>query len=103
MPDNLFVTKDPLRRTIRLTEQCYRLHIVIEHPDLFDVGEIERTVRSPEVITEDAQNSSRLVYYRTYQRSPQRWMVKVVVEQGEIVTAYRVKRVKQGEVILWQR
>ena len=33
------------------------------------------------------------LYYRTYQVQPQRWM-QVVVEQGEVVTAYRVRRLK---------
>jgi hypothetical protein len=30
-------------------------------------------------------------------------MIKVVVDDGEVVTAFRVKRPKQGENILWQR
>jgi len=30
------------------------------------------------------------------------WM-KVVVEQGEVVTAYRVRRLKPGETMRWQR
>jgi hypothetical protein len=54
------------------------------------------------LITQDVVDPQRLVYYRTYQAQPQRWL-KVVVEQGEVVTAYRVRRLKQGETIQWQR
>jgi hypothetical protein len=100
---DLFSTTDPLGRTIRLTERCYQLHIVVEHPDLSDISEIERCVHLAEVIKQDAIDPRRQIYYRTYQRTPQRWLIKVVVEQGEVVTAYRVKRFKQDEVLLWQR
>ena len=72
------------------------------NPELVDVNHIADTITSPDLITQDAVDSQRLVYYRTYQAQPQRWM-KVVVEQEEIVTAYRVRRLKQGETIQWQR
>ncbi len=88
---------------MQLTEDCYRFHILVEHPDLSDVGEIARTIKSPHYIARDVIDMDRLVYYRTYRRRPQRWMIKVVVERGEVITAYRVKRLKQGEAILWQR
>ncbi|RIK25770.1 MAG: hypothetical protein DCC55_40415 [Chloroflexi bacterium] len=104
MSADLFSTTDPLGRTVRLTERCYHDHIVVEHPDLDDPEEIERSVRLAEQIAQDTIDPQRTVYYRTYQRRPQRWLVKVVVdEQGEVVTAYRVKRMKQEEIILWQQ
>jgi hypothetical protein len=99
----LFTTTDPQGRTVYLTEDCYQSHILVEHPDLSDVAEIARTIKSPHYIARDVIDVDRLVYYRTYRRRPQRWMIKVVVEGGEVITAYRVKRLKQGEEILWQR
>ena len=99
----LFKTIDPQGREVRLTEDCYTFHILIEHPDLSNVSEIARTIRAPDYIAQDAIDFGRLIYYRTYRRRPQRWMIKVVVERGEAVTAYRVKRLKQGETILWRR
>jgi hypothetical protein len=98
----LFVVRDPRGHEVRLTENCYRLHIFLEHPELGDVSHIADTITSPDLITQDAVDPLRLVYYRTYQAQPQRWM-KVVVEQGEVITAYRVRRLKQGETIQWQR
>ncbi len=99
----MFTTTDPQGRSVTLTRECYVHHILVEHPDLSDIDEIEQAVRAPDTIAEDAVDPERLVYYRTYQRQPQRWMIKVVVEGGEVVTAYRVSRFKQGETILWRR
>jgi hypothetical protein len=98
----LFTVRDLLGQDVRLTESCYRLHILLEHPELLDINDIANTITSPDLITYDAVDLQRLVYYRTYQVQPQRWM-KVVVEQREVVTAYRVRRLKQGEIRRWQR
>ena len=98
-----FVTTDPQGREVRLTEACYVEHILIEHPDLFDDGEIEEAIRHAEIIAFDAIDDKRRIYYRMYRRTPQRWLLKVVVADGEVVTAYRVNRLKQGEQIIWQR
>jgi len=98
----LFAVSDPRGHAVRLTENCYRLHIFLEPPELVDVNHIADTITSPDLITQDAVDPQRPVYYRTYQVQPQRWM-KVVVEQGEAVTAYRVRRLKQGETMQWQR
>jgi hypothetical protein len=97
-----FITVDPEGREIRLTEAWYVDHILVEHPDLTDDQEIEETIRRAELIAVDAIDELRLVYYRTYRRTPQRWLLKVVVAYNEVVTAYRVNRVKQGERIIWQ-
>jgi len=94
--------RDPRGHAVRLTENYYRLHIFLEPPELVDVNHIADTITSPDLITQDAVDPQRLVYYRTYQVQPQRWM-KVVVEQGEVVTAYRVRRLKQGETMQWQQ
>ena len=99
----MFTTTDPHGRKVELTTDCYTDHILVEHPDMADVDEIEQTIRMPDIIAEDAIDPERLVYYRTYQRQPQRWLIKVVVEQGEVITAYRASRLKQGETILWRR
>jgi hypothetical protein len=98
----LFTVRDPLGQEVRLTESCYQLHILLEHPELSDISHIADTTASPDFITQDAVDPQRLVYYRTYQVQPQRWL-KVVVEQGEVVTAYRVRRLKQGETMRWRR
>ena len=103
MAADRFVTTDPQGRETRLTEACYVEHILVEHPDVADDREIEETIRRAETIAIDVIDQLRLIYYRTYRRTPQRWLLKVVVADGEVVTAYRVNRLKQGEQIIWQR
>lgn len=102
MTEYLFTVKDPLGQEVRLTENCYNLHILLEHPDLSDANQIAEAIKSPDFIAQDAVDPQRMVYYWTYQPQPQRW-IKVVVEQGEVVTAYRVRQMKKGEPIRWRR
>lgn len=99
----MFTTTDPQGRSVILTAECYTFHILVEHPDMSDVSEIEQAVHLADYIAQDAVDADRLVYYRTYQRQPQRWMLKVVTDQGEVVTAYRVNRLKTGEAVIWRR
>ena len=102
MTGDLFTVKDPLGREVRLTEDRYQFHILLEHPELSDVDRIAEAIASPAIIAQDAVVSQRFVYYRTYQIQPQRWM-KVVAERGEVITAYQVRRLKKGETIQWRR
>ena len=102
MTGNLFAVKDPLGREVRLTEDRYQFHILLEHPELSDVNQVAEAIASPAIIAQDAVVLQRLVYYRTYQTQPQRWM-KVVVERGEVITAYRVRRLKKGETVQWRQ
>ena len=86
MPVYLLTLKDPLGQVVRLTEACFNLHILQEHPELSDINQITEAITSPALIAQDAIDSQRQVYYRIYQTKPKRWL-KVVVEQGEVVTA----------------
>lgn len=103
MEENRFIATDPQGRIVALTERCYIFHILVEHPDLSDENEIKETIKKPDYITLDAIDDKRLIYYRTYRRRPQHFLIKVVVEKNEVVTAYRVKRLKRGETIIWRK
>jgi len=102
MAPYLFTVTDPQGRGVSLTAACYSCHILFEHPDMDDIEEIAQAIEQAELIAADAVDSNRHVYYRTYQRRPQHWFIKVVVDGDEVVTAYRVRRLKQSETILWQ-
>src|SRR5207247_7572570 len=82
-----FQAEDGIRDPLVTGVQTCALPILAAY--LFAVH-IADTLTSPDLITQEAVDPQRLVYYRTYQAQPQRWL-KVVVEQGEVVTAYRVK------------
>ncbi len=102
MTGYLLTVKDPLGREVRLAEDRYQFYILLERPELSDVNQIAAAIASPAVIAQDAVVLQRLVYYRSYQTQPQRWM-KVVVERGEVITAYRVRWLKKGETIQWRQ
>ena len=74
----------------------------LEHPGLSDINQIAEAVESPDLICEDAVGSHRPVYFWVYQTHPQGW-IKVVVEHEVVITAHRVRRLKKGETIRWQR
>lgn len=99
----IFSTADPQGRAVELSRDCFVEHIRYEHPDMSDAKEIEQTIRRAEYICADAIDAERLVYYRTFRRRPEKWMIKVVVDRGQVVTAYRVKQIKRGETTIWQR
>ena len=40
----LFAVRDLRGQEVRLTENCYRLHIFLEHPELVDVNFIADTI-----------------------------------------------------------
>jgi hypothetical protein len=98
----LFTVTDPKGQMISLTNRCYQDHMLLAHPEMMDIDEIRQTIIDPQFIAQDSIQATRLVYYRAYQQAPLRWL-KVVVENDEIVTAYRVRRLKKGEPIQWQR
>ena len=41
--------ENPRGHAVRLTENCYRLHIFLEHPELVDVNLIADTITSPDL------------------------------------------------------
>ncbi len=102
MATYLLTVKNPLNQVVRLTENCYKFHILQAHPELTDVSQISKAIASPDLIAQDAIDLQRQVYYRTYQTHPKRWL-KVVVAHREVVTAYRVRQLKKGETVLWQQ
>ena len=52
----LFTVKDPLGQEVRLTENCYKFHILLEHPELSDVNQIAEVIEPPDFIAQDAVN-----------------------------------------------
>ncbi len=62
----MFTVTDPQGQVIYLTERCYTEHLLVEHPDMDDVDEIAKAVKSPDHITEDVIDPERHIYYRIY-------------------------------------
>lgn len=103
--------RDRQGRPVRCDDNWWHVHIIQNHPEIEDLRrELIRTIESPEEEYLDANHPKRLVYY-----SPKgvgiltaSEMLKVSVEydeydEGGLITAYTVIRVKRGEKLLWRR
>lgn len=93
-------------KKVRLTETQW-LHIVFYHPELREEqNKIEKTVSEPDAIMRGAIETAR-VYYKFYRSTPvaSKYLVVVVKmldEEGFIVTSYFTERMKKGEIV-WRR
>ena len=93
-------------RSIRLTDE--RLAHILEHPEMKGMEtEIERTLRSPEIVVRSASDAGTALHYRFYigTRVGDKWLCVVVKYREEdafVLTAYLTDRPKKGE-LLWPR
>jgi len=92
-------------RRIRLT-QVQLLHMVFFHPEVEnEQAKIRKTLENPEIVVEGATKDTRICY-RFFKRTPvtSKYLavaVKVLNQEGFIMTAYFTERVRRGKV-LWK-
>ena len=98
----MFDVYDPRRCHVFLTEQRYYGHIRKRHPEMDRVAYIEDAIIEPDIITRDESNELREIYYRrgAHPDYPTEW-VKVVVEQGAVITAYVIHHPRSTEEVIW--
>lgn len=102
----VFEVKAYDRRRIRFT-QVQWLHTVFFHPEV--EGEhrrIRKTLENPEIVVEGATNDTKICY-RLFKSTPvtSKYLavvVRVLNQEGFIITAYFTERVRPGEV-LWKK
>jgi hypothetical protein len=103
MMDDFKVLADHQDRRIRLTHERWQ-HIV-EHPEMLDQHDkLIETLTSPSVVIESSKDSSILAYHRFYERTPvtRKYLVvivKILLEDAFVVTAFFSNRQKKGTVI----
>jgi hypothetical protein len=84
-------------------------HILQGHDEIADrLDEVRTTIEQPDFVTRDARYHHRENHYR--RMKPGRGLLKVVVQYrpvppqgtwvGEVITAYRAKKLKSSEVLL---
>lgn len=89
---------------IRLTDE--RLAHILEHPEMEEMeAEIGETLAAPERVVRSRSDAEARLYYRFYPetRSDGKFLcvvVKALVEDPFVITAYLTDKVKEGEV-LW--
>jgi len=99
--------KDVHNRHIRLTEER-REHIETDHPEMFgQINRIQETLLNPDIIARSRTDPEVELFYRHYDATPvtEKYLcvvVKVLVDDIFIITAYFTDKIKKGE-ILWER
>ena len=99
--------QDIRRRAIRLTdERCHRLEA--DHPEMAgQIPRIAETLADPDRIVRSRTDATVELFYKWYASSPVTAkflcvVVKALVEDPFMITAYHTDAVKRGEV-LWEK
>ena len=99
--------KDVHNRHIRLTEERQE-HIETDHPEMSgQIDKIQETLLNPDIIVRSRTDPDVEMFYRHYDATPvtEKYLcvvVKVLVDDIFIITAYFTDKIKKGE-ILWER
>jgi len=99
--------KDIHNRRIRLTDERQE-HVEANHPEMYgQIGKIQKTLSKPDIIVKSRTDPEVELFYRHYAITPvaEKYLcvvVKVLVGDMFIVTAYFTDTIKGGEV-LWER
>jgi len=99
--------RDIHNREIRLTDERQE-HIETDHPEMSgQVGKIQETLSNPDIIVRSRTDPDVELFYRHYDITPvtEKYLgvvVKALVRDMFIITAYFTDTIKKGEV-LWER
>jgi len=99
--------KDVHNRRIRLTDERQE-HIEADHPEMSgQIGRIQDTLLSPDIVVRSIADPDVELSYRHYDTTPvtDKYLcvvVKVLIGNLFILTAYFTDTIKRGEV-LWER
>lgn len=99
--------KDVHDRQIRLTNERQQ-HFNLDHPEMEEqIGKIQETLISPDVIVKSRTDSEVELFYRHYDTTPvtEKYLcivVKILVSDLFIITAYFTDTIKRGK-ILWEK
>lgn len=99
--------KDIHNRRIRLTDERQE-HIEADHPEMYgQIDKVQDTLSNPDIIVKSRTDPEVELFYRHYYITPvtEKYLcvvVKVLVGDLFIITAYFTDTIKRGEV-LWER
>jgi len=99
--------EDIHNRRVRLTNER-RNHIEIDHPEMNrQIGKIKETLSNPDIIVRSRTDSEVELFYRHYESTPVTKkclcvVVKVLINDMFIITAYFTDTIKGGDV-LWEK
>lgn len=107
----IFAVRDPRGYEIRLTDECWYNHILIEHPEMKGrEHDVKRAIKKPNYIYESKRRRSTHLYFSEVGRSlaGKEYVLVVVAirhraKKGYIQTAFLVEGLSKGGKLLWKR
>jgi len=99
--------EDVYKRRIRLTDERQE-HIESDHPEMSDqIAKVRETLLNPDIIIRSKTDPEAELFYRHYNTTPvtKKYLcvvVKSIIEDLFIITAYFTDSIKRGE-ILWEK
>lgn len=107
----VFVATDPRGYEVRLTNECWYNHIVVEHPEMIGrVDDVRQAIEAPDYIFESKYRHSSHFYFLEVGRSPSgtEYVLGVVTirqrkRKGYVQTAFIVDSFSKGGKLLWKK
>ncbi len=96
---------DLFKRIITLTED--RMKHILERPEMISqMGKIDETLTSPELIKRSVSDKNVVIYYKHYQITPvtSKYLAVVIKINKEnlIISSYFTDSIKKGEIV-WEK
>lgn len=107
----MLTVTDPRGYVVTLTDECWRDHILVQHPVMTRrKGEVRRTLEAPDYIYESKVKRTSHLYFREIGTTPIGTLYMMVVvdmqgraKRGFVQTAFIVEGLSKGGKLLWRR
>jgi len=107
----IFVATDPRNYEVKMTDECWYNHILIEHPEMNGrLSDVKYTIESPDFIYESKyKSSSHLYFLKELDEHSEIKYILVVVDinsknlKGYIQTSFIVDSLSKGGKLLWKK
>jgi hypothetical protein len=102
-----FEITDPRHCRVKCSDEAWETHVLSRHPDMKGWEERARgAIQNPDYgIFQDPDFQERNIYYRRIRRANPLYLKVIVsfnrLNEGELITAYKVSSIKDGEKLLW--
>jgi hypothetical protein len=107
----IFIAKDPRGYEVRLTDECWYNHILMEHAEMKGrIDDVRRAIETPDYIYQSKYKRSSHLYFLEAGRSPSGVAYVLVVvavrqraKRGYVQTAFLVEGLSKGGKLLWKK
>ena len=107
----MFHSKDPLGNIITLTNECWKKHILREHPEMESFyRELCDTIKNPEYIFKSKISKNARLYFKGFlhPKYGHLYIMAVITQKedknrGFVKTSFPVYNLKKGGKLLWKK